>query len=492
MLKERATLVANVFRMVDLLAVFSSFLIAYFARFQHFGFVGQFFRLFNGGAYILFEGRGPYSIPQLGFQYLILLALCFMIWYISLNGFGCYSSIRLVSIREIVTKLLKAHGTASFILLAILFLLQKGEVFSRIFIILFLSILGVLLILQKIGLKLLLIKIRRNGFNFRNILIVGVGEPAQRVTRLIEDHPDIGWHILGYLNIPQAKDGVQVDPQMIVGEIGGLRKVLEEKEVDEVIFTMDPNQVNNFENHLFACEEVGVGARLITDYFNVRFAKIVSDDFFNIPSLIFSTTPLNQNHLILKRTIDVIGSGLLLLLLLPVFVIIGLAIKLESPGPVLFTQTRVGLNGRKIRFFKFRSMVRNAEHLKSSLETLNEQSGPVFKIRNDPRITRIGRALRKYSLDELPQLINVLKGDMSLVGIRPPVPSEVEKYDRWQRRRLSMRPGITCLWQVNGRNKVSFDEWMRMDLDYIDHWSLKLDLGILLKTIPAVLRGSGQ
>jgi exopolysaccharide biosynthesis polyprenyl glycosylphosphotransferase len=295
-----------------------------------------------------------------------------------------------------------------------------------------------------------------------------------------------------YLRSPQTNDPPEVAPRKIIGELDHLKKILEDREVDEVIFTTDPNRIRNFEDYLFACEEVGIPARLITDYFAVRFAKIVNDDFFDVPSLIFSTTPLNQNHLILKRAIDVIGSGFALLFLLPVFAVVALAIKLDSPGPVFFKQIRVGLNGRKITFLKFRSKVKDAERLRSSLDARNEQSGPVFKIKNDPRISRVGRILRKYSLDELPQLINVLKGDMSLVGIRPPIPSEVEKYDRWQRRRLSMRPGITCLWQVNGRNRVSFEEWMKMDLDYIDHWSLKLDLGILLKTIPAVLRGSGQ
>ena len=176
----------------------------------------------------------------------------------------------------------------------------------------------------------------------------------------------MGWNILGYLRTSPPSDSVQVDPRKIIGEIGRLKKILELREVDEVIFTVDPNRTGDFEEHLFACEEVGVGARLITDYFNVKYAKIVSDDFFDIPSVIFSTTPLNHNHLILKRMIDVIGSGFLLLL--PVFAAVALAIKLESQGPVFFTQTRVGLNGRKIKFLKFRSMVKEAEQLKSPLE----------------------------------------------------------------------------------------------------------------------------
>jgi len=176
-----------------------------------------------------------------------------------------------------------------------------------------------------------------------------------------------------------------------------------------------------------------------------------------------------------------------LILISPVLLVTTIAIRIDSSGPILFRQKRVGLNGRIFTFYKFRSMVRDAEEVRKKIEHLNEMSGPVFKIKNDPRLTRVGRFIRKYSIDELPQLFNVLKGDMSLVGIRPPIPEEVEKYEGWQRRRLSMKPGITCIWQVNGRNKVDFEQWMRMDLSYIDNWSHKLDFELLLKTIPAVI-----
>jgi exopolysaccharide biosynthesis polyprenyl glycosylphosphotransferase len=192
-----------------------------------------------------------------------------------------------------------------------------------------------------------------------------------------------------------------------------------------------------------------------------------------------------------KRIFDLACATVALLLLSPLFIAIALAIKLETPGPIFYVSTRLGRRARPFPFVKFRSMVRDAERLREQLDALNEMDGPVFKIRNDPRMTRVGRLLRKTSLDELPQLWSVLRGDMSLVGPRPPIPAEVEQYERWQRRRLSVTPGITCLWQVSGRNRISFEEWMRLDAEYVDRLSFGLDLKILFLTIPAVLRGSG-
>jgi exopolysaccharide biosynthesis polyprenyl glycosylphosphotransferase len=193
----------------------------------------------------------------------------------------------------------------------------------------------------------------------------------------------------------------------------------------------------------------------------------------------------------IKRLFDIVSSSAGLLVLSPLLLMVALLIKLTSRGPIFFKQQRVGLHGKTFNMLKFRSMVVNAEELKAKLEALNEQTGPVFKIKNDPRITRIGRFIRKYSIDELPQLLNVLRGEMSVVGPRPPLPKEVEKYAAWQRRRLSVRPGLTCIWQVSGRNQISFEEWMYLDMQYIDDWSLMTDLRLILKTVPVVITGSG-
>jgi len=207
--------------------------------------------------------------------------------------------------------------------------------------------------------------------------------------------------------------------------------------------------------------------------------------------LTVSATPRQPVALLVKRVTDLFGSAAAIVILSPVFIIAAILIKTTSRGPVFFAQSRVGLNGRTFKLYKFRSMFRDAEEHRAALANRNEMSGPVFKIKNDPRITVVGKWMRRFSIDELPQFWNVLAGDMSLVGPRPPIPEEVKKYERWQRRRLSMKPGITCLWQVSGRNAIDFENWMRLDLTYIDTWSLRLDVQILLRTVPVVLTARG-
>jgi exopolysaccharide biosynthesis polyprenyl glycosylphosphotransferase len=239
------------------------------------------------------------------------------------------------------------------------------------------------------------------------------------------------------------------------------------------------------------CERFGVPFALPAYSFRLERARpavpsAVSDGYLHY--LTHAPRPYQRS---LKRLFDIFASAAALLLLSPLLAAVALIIKLTSKGPVFFKQERMGLHGRPFHMFKFRSMVVNAEQLKDQLRALNEQSGPVFKIKNDPRITPIGRFIRKYSIDELPQLINVLRGDMSIVGPRPPVPKEVAQYEGWQRRRLSVRPGLTCIWQVSGRNQISFQEWMFLDMRYIDHWSLGEDMSLIWKTFPVVLTGRG-
>jgi exopolysaccharide biosynthesis polyprenyl glycosylphosphotransferase len=290
------------------------------------------------------------------------------------------------------------------------------------------------------------------------------------------------------------------DPEMVGGEILGIKvigtlndipKLIKEKVIDEVIFSVPKSWLGDLEPSIYACEEAGINVKLTLNFFDPLIARYSLDDLDGIPLLAFSTTPRNAGQLLIKQIFDTTVSFLLLILLAPLFLIVALIIKISSPGPVFFKQRRCGLNRREFTLYKFRSMVADAEKIKTQLEKFNEADGLVFKIKNDPRITPIGKFIRKTSIDELPQVFNVLKGDMSLVGPRPPLPSEVKKYERQQQRRLSMKPGITCIWQTSGRNKVNFDTWIKMDLEYIDNWSLGLDFKILLKTIPAVLFGKG-
>jgi exopolysaccharide biosynthesis polyprenyl glycosylphosphotransferase len=272
-----------------------------------------------------------------------------------------------------------------------------------------------------------------------------------------------------------------------------LESVLHDESVDEVLVSLPPQKYGPLvEKIVNRCEEEGVIVRVRAEMFQLRTAKTYADELEGLPVLTFRSGPEDDWRLVAKRIIDFVGSAMLLLILVPLFAVVALLIKLNSPGPVLFSQERIGLNKRRFQMLKFRTMVNDAEKQQATLEQLNEAEGPVFKIKHDPRVTPIGKFLRRFSVDELPQLINVLKGDMSLVGPRPLPVRDVERIDvASHKRRFSIKPGLTCLWQVNGRSNIGFEEWVRMDLQYIDQWSLGLDMLILLKTIPAVLRGPG-
>ncbi|HXZ86316.1 MAG TPA: exopolysaccharide biosynthesis polyprenyl glycosylphosphotransferase, partial [Myxococcota bacterium] len=245
-------------------------------------------------------------------------------------------------------------------------------------------------------------------------------------------------------------------------------------------------------NAIGLCETLGIDLTIPVDLFDTRAAYVIRRDVAGLPAISFSVHGRHARwQFALKRALDVAGALAALLITLPVWIAVAIAIKLDSPGPIFFVQPRCGRYGRPFPFLKFRTMVTDAEARKAALRKQNEKSGPVFKMQRDPRVTRVGRILRKYSLDELPQLLNVLAGHMSLVGPRPPVPSEVEKYELDHRGRLSMRPGITCLWQVSGRNEIEFEDWVKLDIEYVERWSLLLDLQILLATFPAVISGRG-
>jgi exopolysaccharide biosynthesis polyprenyl glycosylphosphotransferase len=275
--------------------------------------------------------------------------------------------------------------------------------------------------------------------------------------------------------------------------IAELESIIAQEPVDEVFITLPREKYGPLVDTIVRlCEEQGIIVRIQSDLFKLKIAHWQVDELGGIPIVTIRSGPSDGWPLVAKRIMDICGSALLLIALAPFLVGVALLIKLDSPGPVFFIQKRVGLNRRRFKLFKFRTMVADADKQQLMLERLNEAAGPVFKIKGDPRITRLGRFLRRYSIDELPQLINVFKGEMSLVGPRPLPVRDVERIDaRWHNRRQSVKPGVTCLWQVNGRSNVSFNEWVRMDLEYIDKWSLGLDMKILLKTIPAVLKGSG-
>jgi exopolysaccharide biosynthesis polyprenyl glycosylphosphotransferase len=323
-------------------------------------------------------------------------------------------------------------------------------------------------------------------------MVVGTGERAVRLARALERSSEYGIRLRGFLaEAPHAPSEIMLGEAHKVRPIGELQSVLQQHVVDEIIFAVGSESLADLEEVFLLCDEEGVRTRVAVDFFPHVNSTVSLDRFGATPLLTFSAAPYDEIRLLVKRLTDVLIAAAGLVVLSPFMAITVLLVRLTSPGPAVFRQVRCGLNGRLFTFYKFRSMCQNAEELKATVAHLNTRDGQAFKIPGDPRLTPVGRYLRKFSIDEWPQLWNVLRGDMSLVGPRPAIPSEVEGYKRWQRRRLRMRPGLTCLWAVSGRDNVDFETWMKMDMQYIDNWSLALDWKILLRTIPRVLSGRG-
>ncbi len=321
------------------------------------------------------------------------------------------------------------------------------------------------------------------------VLIIGTG-PMGRITA--EDLIKRGRRkVVGFLRFEdeQRPDNLRAP---FLGATSDLETILRTVPVSEVyIAGSNLKYPDAMQQAIKICEKFGIPFALPAYSFRLDRARPVASKAIVDGYLHYVSVDVKPSQMALKRLFDIIASACACWVLLPLFAVVAVVIKLTSRGPVFFKQQRVGILGKPFNMLKFRSMVTNAEELKAKLEKMNEMSGPVFKMKNDPRVTAIGRFIRKYSIDELPQLINVLRGDMSIVGPRPPVPPEVAKYEAWQRRRLSVRPGLTCIWQVSGRNQISFEQWMYLDMQYIDHWSLKNDINLILKTVPVVLTGRG-
>jgi exopolysaccharide biosynthesis polyprenyl glycosylphosphotransferase len=337
--------------------------------------------------------------------------------------------------------------------------------------------------------------LRRTFGGYREFLLVGDAPHIDEVAKAIETNEKRGMRIFGFARIGAAAENSQLMPGLRrpypVYSLGQLPELVRRHVIDEVIFAAAKGDMDKIEDAFLLCEEEGVKTRVLLNFFPHVVSRVYLDRLEEMPLLTFTTTPENEYMLLLKRVLDFTMAMVLLIILLPLLLLLAVLIRLTSAGPVLYRQVRCGLGGRKFTVYKFRSMHAGADLRREELAALNELDGPVFKIKNDPRCTSVGRFMRKFSLDELPQLVNILKGDMSFVGPRPPLPEEVERYAGWQRRRLRMQPGLTCLWALEGRNQLNFHRWMELDLMYIDNWSPTLDLKILLKTIPVVLLGRG-
>ena len=423
-------------------------------------------------------------------NYLVVLFIVIPIWCAILAANGMYSSMRTRKINEIIYIILKSAFFTVLFFGAFTFLFKLKFV-SRIFFGLFILTGFFLILAEKISIFAIMHYVRKQGYNFRRLLVVGTGERALKFIKMTNNHPEWGLKITGVIDDEPGRQGKLVSDKSTIGALGNLQNILHDNPIDEVVFMVPRSRLQSIENSLYICETEGVKATIAVDLFELKIAKSRQTDIEGIPLITFETTFAHEWQLFIKRGLDIIVSVFFLVILSPLFLAVSILIKLTSPGPVLFLQKRIGLHGRKFILYKFRTMYENA-HLKlSELSGLNEQKGPVFKIKDDPRVTSLGKFLRKFSIDEFPQIINILLGHMSLVGPRPPLAKEVALYKPWQRRRLSMRPGLTCFWQISGRNEVTFEQWMELDLKYLDNWSLFLDFIILLKTIPAVLFGKG-
>lgn len=448
-------------------------------------------------AYMLRHGVLPALLPTVFLsplhpieEYLLLLVLILPLWGLLLSAAGFYRSHRTLPLGEEIWAATKVAfgGTA---MLSLLVYGLRLEFVSRWFLVVFGIVNFIFLATEKVALRLLSRWVRVRGFNFRTVLLIGTGQKAAQLADFLEAHPYWGFRVIGYLDDDNGGEIRRANRWPSLGRITDLETVLMRDVVDELIFVIEKGKLGESEQALLVAERHGVRAHVSLDIFPHVLARPVLEELDGIPLLSFTTTPSNPFQLVVKRAIDLTLSLLLFLLTLPIQLLAALAIRLSSTGPIFFRQTRCGLNGRHFRLLKFRTMYAGAEERLHEISHLNEMSGPVFKASKDPRSTPIGRLLRRLSIDELPQLWNVIRGDMSLVGPRPPLPDEVSRYQPWQHRRLSMKPGITCLWQVSGRNELDFDRWMALDLKYIDTWSPMLDLKILLKTVPAVLSGRG-
>lgn len=429
-----------------------------------------------------------HPIPPLA-DYLPLLATVIPLWIILLKGFGAYNSMRGKGFVSVCWAVFEASLMSTFAFATIAYL-TNSEFLSRSLVLIFFWAAVSMLLAEKLLIFLLLRQVWKNGLNHRVMLIVGSGPRALKFARVIEAHPEWGIRILGFIDEPEML-GRSVGKGEVIGSFEDMAGILDENVVDEVIFIMPRQWFDRLEKYIQICEKIGVKASIAVDFFDTAIARPGVREIEGMPLLTFDSTPRDFFYLALKRLLDFAGAGLGLVAISPFFIIIALAIKLTSRGPVFFSQVRCGLRGRPFRILKFRTMMVNAEAKLKELQKLNEIQGPAFKMKNDPRITGVGRFLRKTSLDELPQLLNVLMGHMSLVGPRPPLPTEVQRYERWQRRRLSMRPGITCIHEVMARNNKDFNFWMKLDLEYIDNWCIYLDLKIIARTVLTVVKGTG-
>jgi len=414
----------------------------------------------------------------------VLLALCALIWPAVGQWFEVYDRLDSAHPRVILRDSFRQTLVGAVGLVLLQYALRLD--LSRAFVGLLAAYSWILLCLFRLNAGTLVGWIRREFGKPHYVLVAGTGERARALAKVLLRSERYGIRLIGYIS--ETEETPSLDAH--VYPLSALPSLLRQHVIDDILFAVDSSRLRELEHQMLLCDEDGVRTRVAVDFFPHVNSDVYLERIEHIPLLTFAAAPHDEIRLLAKRVIDVMLATAGLAVLAPLMATVILLIRVTSPGPAIFRQIRCGLNGRRFTFYKFRSMVANAEHLKTDLAHLNSKE-IAFKIPDDPRLTGIGRYLRRFSIDEWPQLWNVLKGDMSLVGPRPAVPEEVDQYQAWQRRRLRMRPGLTCLWALEGRDHLDFETWMRKDMEYIDNWSLGLDWKIILLTIPKVLSGRG-
>ena len=475
MFDRRSKLLSTITLLHDLGVTCVAFLVAYVLR----SYLVQF---------QFFSERFPQIYPFS--HYLPLMVAFLVVWAVvgSLSSF--YRDLELTNPIQLILKIVSHLAIVLLFLYAGLYLLRRTDV-SRTYVMLIGVVDFVLLLLGRAASYWGVALMRERLSRYHYLLIVGCGPRAREMATMIEESRGMGLRLVGFVDPRSAADPSTGLGGYEIFSLEAVGRILQTRVVDEVVFAVDLQELARLEPVMQHCADLGIRTRLQLEFLPPAYSRIYLENFREVQLLSLSSAPESELRLFFKRIFDIVLSFTSLVILSPLLLAIAAMIKITSPGPMLFQQTRCGLGGRRFTLYKFRSMINNAEQMRAELHQLNELDGPVFKISDDPRITIVGRWLRRFSLDELPQLWNIFSGEMSFVGPRPAVPEEVEQYEDWQRRRLRMRPGLTCIWVLEGRSHVDFNRWMQLDLKYIDTWSLWLDTKIFLRTIPIVLSGRG-
>jgi exopolysaccharide biosynthesis polyprenyl glycosylphosphotransferase len=437
----------------------------------------------------LFWGVDPANnVPYL--VYLPMAGLLTVVLILTNRHEGAYDLSHSRSLTRELYGVINATTTAIMLLVVLVFFYRR-LFYSRIIFVYAGILIIIFLGLARIARNAIMTRMRQSGRGVDRVLIIGAGEVGRAVMRNVIAQPELGYRLIGFLDDDPAKAGTDIGPIKALGPIENLPQIVKENAIDVVMITLPWQYHHKIVRLVGEAEHIGVRAAVVPDLFQLSMGGIQLEDLNGIPLISIKQTTLTGVNQVIKRVFDLAISVPVMVLLAPVWLLVALAIRLDSPGPVFFRQVRSGRHGKPFVFYKFRSMRQDAEAELERLRDLNEASGPLFKIRDDPRQTRVGRFLRRTSIDELPQLYNVLLGEMSLVGPRPGLPSEVALYQDWQRRRLDIQPGITGLWQVRGRSDLTFDEMVMLDIYYGENWSLLTDVQILVRTIPQFLFGEG-